>query len=61
MVIDLDEIQTTWASSFYPFLDEPINFFSVNYAEYENTGTGNFENNTVIPDSQFPVTFKGPL
>jgi hypothetical protein len=39
--------------SFYPFLDEPVNFFSVNYTEDKNTVTGNFENNTVISDSQF--------
>ena len=44
--------------SFYPFLDEPVNFFSVNYTEDKNTVTGNFENNTVISDSQFPVSFK---
>jgi len=61
MVIGLNEVQTIWALSVYPFLDELVNFFSVNYAEYKNTGTGNLENNTVIPDSQFPVTFKGSL
>jgi len=48
-----------WFLSFYPFLNEHVNFFSVNYTEDENTVTGNFENNTVISDSQLPVSFKG--
>jgi hypothetical protein len=50
-----------WFLSFHPFLNEPVNFFSVNYTEDENTVTGNFENNTVISDSQLPVSFKGSL
>ena len=29
MVIGLNEVQTIWALSVYPFLNEPINFFSV--------------------------------
>jgi len=45
--------------SFYPFFDEPVNVFSVNYTEDQNTVTGNFENNTVISDSQLPVSFEG--
>ena len=46
-----------WILSFYPFFDEFVNFFFVNYTEDKNTVTGNFENNTVISDSQLPVSF----
>ena len=49
----------TFSLFFYPFFDEPVNFFSVNYTEDKNTVTGNFENNTVISDSQLPVSFEG--
>jgi len=50
-----------WVLSFYPFFDEPVNFFSMDYTKDENTVTGNLENNTVISDSQLPVSFKGSL
>jgi len=44
---------------FCSFFDEPVNFFSVNYTEDKNTVIVNFENNTVISDSQLPVSFEG--
>lgn len=46
---------------FYAFLDEPVNFFSMNYTKDENTVIGSFKNHPVISDSQLPVSFKGSL
>lgn len=37
--------------NFYPFFDETINFFSVNYSKDENAGAGNLKNNAVISHS----------
>jgi hypothetical protein len=50
-----------WVLNFYPFFDETINFFSVNYTKDENAGAGNLKNNAVISHSQLPVSLKSPL
>lgn len=43
------------------FLDKFVNFLSMYYAKNQNIVTGNLKNNTVISNSQFPVTFKCSL
>jgi hypothetical protein len=47
--------------SLYPFLDEPVDFFSVNYTKDENSAIQSFKNHPVISNSQLPVSFKGSL
>ncbi len=48
-------------SSFYPFLDEFVDFFPVNYTKDENTAIHIFKNHPVVSNSQLPVSFKGSL
>ena len=52
---------STLVLSFYPFLDEPVDFFSVNYTKDENTAIQISKNHPVISNSQLPVSFKGSL
>jgi len=44
-----------------PFLDELVDFFSVNYTKNENSAIQSFKNHPVISNSQLPVSFKGSL
>ena len=52
---------STLVLSFYPFLDELVDFFSVNYTKDENTAIQIFKNHPIISNSQLPVSFKGSL
>ena len=54
-------VNRRYSLSLYPLLNEPVDFFSVNYTKDENSVIGSFENHPVISNSQLPESFKGSL